>query len=214
MNSQPIQNSSVFKCGENLEKNWTMREATQEEILKLKPVLMRDGYGDGYEQCVAGGFAAFVEGQTTTYDDIDIFKNNGANIRSEFRFIDDYNDAKIRRIINNGPYQFISMYYNGWITRDKKNMQERFAKMVLKDFDLIDCKVAYYFVDGKYYYLRHNIEYCKKHVLGLTHQRMRKYNTRAKTPKSLKWLALTELKTHYNECDVKKFINKIDIDFN
>jgi len=209
MSLQPILNSSVLKCGENLEKNWTMREATQEEILKLKPVLLRASC----EQCVAGGFAAFVEGLTTTYDDIDLLKNNGANIPSEFRFIEDYNDGKIRRIINTGAYQIISMHYDGWITGDKKNMQERFAKMVLKDFDLTDCKVAYYIVDDKYYYLRHNIEYCKKHVLGLKHRRMRKYNTRAKTPKSLKWLALTELKTHYDEYDVEKFINKIDIDF-
>jgi len=186
-----------------------MREATQNEILKLKPVMMT---GD-YNQCVAGGFAAFVEGRTTTYNDIDIFKNNGANIRSGIRFIEDYNDAKIRKIFNNGTYQTISMHYDGWICRNKKMMQERFAKWVLKDFDLIDCKVAYYAVEGKYYYLRHNIEYCKKHVLALQHYRMRKYNTRVKIPKSLKWLALTELKTHYNEIDIENFINKIDIDF-
>lgn len=208
MSFQSTLNSSVLKCGESLGENWTMREATQKEVLQLKPVLMRGTN----EQCIAGGFAAFVEGRTTTYDDIDIFKNNGSNIRSQV-LTDGYNDVQIRRIINNHPYQIICMHYDGKITKDRKDMQERFAKMVLKGFDLIDCKVAYYIVDGKYYYIRHNIEYCKKHVLGLRHRRMRKYNIRAKTPKSLKWLALTELKTHYNKCDVEKFINKIDIDF-
>jgi hypothetical protein len=202
-------NSSTLNCDENLANTWTMREATQEEILKLKPVIMT-GY---HNQCVAGGFAAFVEGLTNTYDDIDIFKNDGANIQARGRLRENYNDAKIRRILNNGAYQTISMNYDGWISKDKRAMQEEYAKWVLTDFDLLDCKVAYYFFRDKYYYIRHNVEYCKNDIIGLQHNRMRKYNTRVKTPKSLKWLALTELKTHYHQADVENFINKIDIDF-
>jgi hypothetical protein len=207
MSLKRTQSSSTLDCDEFMENTWIKREATPEEILKLKPVMMNTfDY-----QCVAGGFAAYVEGVTTTYDDIDIFKNNGVKVRRGI--VEPYKDMKITRILNNGAYQTISMIYDGWFSKDRKEMQERFAKWVLQDFDLIECKVAYYYYKGKYYYIRQNVEYCKQNVLALQSGRMRKYNARAKTPKSLKWLALTEVKTHYDKSDVETFINKIDIEF-
>jgi len=103
--------------------------------------------------------------------------------------------------------------YSGWIARAEPARSINFAKFVLKEFDLRECKVAYYKVGNTYFHIRHNVDYTKKQVLNFSASRMKKYNSRVKTPNSLKWLCMTEIKTHYDSDDVEKFINKIDITF-
>lgn len=193
-------------CKESLPPMFTIRKATEREILFLKPI----PFNRLYSQCVAGGYAAYVEGTTTTYGDIDVFKNDGANMPQNRN---SYNGmSSIRNIKQFNHYQSMSMLFDGWLTPDPLKNNIEFAKYVINGFDLKESKVAY-FQNDTYYYIRQNYEYCKRDICRLRPDRMFKWNKRMKTPNSLKYLSLAHVKKNYDPSDFKSFINKIDITF-
>lgn len=201
-------------CYEMLKKKWTIREATNEEILKIKPVLyeITSPISDGI--CVAGGYAAWVEGVTNYYDDIDIFLETHEYVTDENT---PYNSKKhIVRVVDYEPhFQLIYCNFKDWIAPDKSTNKMRFIKNLLRSFDIDLCRVAYYFDEekDKVMYIRHFSEYLTYKVLKMCPIRMHKYNRRSNSVISLKWLALTKTLKVYNRYDVEEFINKISIMF-
>lgn len=225
MNSKKIQRPFSLLCTESLDPKWTFREATDKEILKLKPLNML--FHNEFQMCVAGGFAAWVEGITTTYGDIDFFLNDGQNRKRVHDYGADYKDKRIISIINSGVNQFISMSYEGWLSCNKFDMRIKFAKWVLEGFDIKECKVAYFFCpeEMKYYYIRNNDEYTQETLLAINSRRMLKYIRRVRNPPSLKYLSLAAVKQnhirkrlfvqvqnkYYYIVDYKNFINNMGI---
>lgn len=201
-------------CEEFLQPEYVFEEASPEEIKFLKPLTIlnsteiRNGFNFISSKLfvVAGGYAAYAAGHTTTYSDIDIWTNRKRVKRTLFYEDDEYEGLGIQQIRNEYSYQFITTTYSS-------NNLQNYMQMILSKFDLEDCCFAFAKLEGKYYKLRRFIKYSINDIYHMKGKRMKLYNDRIKTVKSLKWLALTSLKSHYENDDIYNFIKNYNILF-
>lgn len=211
-----------LECCESLPPEFRWSEASPEEVLKLKPVAdlklnINSGHPRGYTRYyfVAGGFAAYVAGRTTTYDDIDVYTNAGYRPR-RLTFLE-YPGCDIDYIDNKYPYQYIHT------VREFKNVQE-YMMAILKNFDIDLCAIAYCLdvkwndtpedrKKRKYYKMERKKDLCLSDVMKFSPKRIQKYASRVKTPFNLKFLALSTVLDVYDKNDVFKYLNKISMSF-
>jgi hypothetical protein len=200
-------------CTETILPEYCVVKPSNDEILKLKSLhVLRKHDVDGpvplrqlhVVSIVAGGYAAWVDGRTNFYDDIDIFTTD--RIWHMRRSEQPYNG--IFDISESGSYQFIR-------TINEHHGIVNYAKEILKGFDLQDCCVAYGWCRQQkvYFKVTRRIDYTHQNILKLKASRMKKYNKRSTTVKPLKWLALTAVKEHVVKEDFADFIKDIDIAF-
>lgn len=206
-----------LNCSEKLSLEYIWSEASAEEVLKLKPLadlklnILR-GHPRGLTRYyfVAGGFAAFVNGRTNTYDDIDIYTT--ASYRPRRLTYLEYPDRDIDYIDDKYPYQYIH-------SSKKYSSIQDYVKAILHNFDLDLCAVAYWLETCcskecmKYYKCERKKDLVAKDVLKFSPKRIEKYATRIKTPFTLKLLALNSVLKNYDINDVAKYLNKIDMSF-
>ena len=187
-----------------------IRECTADEILKLKPLCNEAGLLNN--RVVAGGFAAWVAGRTTTYNDIDLFRRGIAYAMFHGNVNYDNSSSHILRIQNNGQYQVMTVKYDGPLAVTDRRMKELLLTFILKKFDMPVCRIGYFydtanknFVCVELYQMLNN-----KQVLKLIPERMERYNRRMKTPNSLQWLSATACKKQKISL-FKDFIKSINI---
>lgn len=198
---------SIDPWDRDYEEEIILREATEDEINLLKTIIFINGFNDGV---VAGGYAAWVNGLTTSYSDIDCyFKETRLMMRSRLQ----YNFTTVNRIENDGFYQRIfTIYKEEWLGVSDSTNKQLFLEFILRGFDLPICKVGYYYAknEKKFMCMTMKQKINNKKVLALCTERMIKYNKRCKQIPSLKWLAITACKQHKVE-DLKEFIKSINI---
>ena len=196
-------------------------EASAEEVLKLKPLSgLQDNIIEGHPHgvtryyFVSGGFAAYVAGRTTTYDDIDIYTTVNFCRRRLTYFR--YPDNDINYIDNKYPFQFIHV-------SNKYDSIQDFVKTTLSKYDMDLCAVAYWFhgvwnrdvneKELKYYKCERRKDLTCKDVMRFSPKRITKYASRVKTPFSLKLLSLSSVLECYDLKDLSKFFNKVQMSF-
>lgn len=186
-----------------------IRDASEEESKILKSIIYLCGFHTGV---VAGGYAAWVNGVTNSYNDIDLFFKE-----SRYRFFTtrsrSYRFANINRIERDGFYEQIFINYEEeWLGISEHASLQLFLKHILKGFDIPECKVGYYYnkVEKKFVCVKLQTQLNNEAVLALNVDRMIRYNKRCKNVPTLKWLAVTACKKHNVE-NLKSFIQSINI---
>lgn len=214
MQSQIVGSRLQLWCGEKVLQEFEHSEPTEEELKRLKPIKDLDqsmtwkvrGEPKHRWYIVAGGYAAYVDGRTNDYTDIDIYHTKKERYVRRLVYLD-YPDKGIQHIVNDSPYQYIEMNYE----HPTINL---FMEKILLGFDLKECCVAYAKTGkDRYIKLTRNKEYTKNDILKLNPDRMAKYNKRNTKVVSLAWLSLTSVKKHYHYKDVEKLLDCIDIQF-
>lgn len=203
---------SMIECIDVLKPKYTMRKATPQEILKLKPLNLESKLHFNNYYFVGGGYAAYVEGVTNFYNDIDIFRRERHYFDTDDDFniletneVMEYGNQNIKEVLNSLQYQYITMKYDGWFATSSINNFIYFIVSVLENFDLNECKVAYFFCYedlkknlGSYYYLRlKDTKYDVPTAINLPVKRMKKYIERSTKVPNLKYLALCAAKERW-----------------
>lgn len=184
-----------------------VRKVTPEENLKLKPLNHNEGIR-GFS-VVAGGFAAWVAGDISTYDDIDIFYESTSTLEQEVYA------GNIARVEQSGSYQFLGVKCDGVDNSNANAYKENLLKHILKGFDMPICRVGYYYNNKKnsFYCVRLLQRLNNSEIMEIAPERMKKYNNRVvKRPNSLQWLALTVCRLERLP-NIENFVKNLEIIF-
>lgn len=177
-----------LSCKEIFSPEYRVRSATPEEVLKLKSLTYLDDTVESTSKyaMVSGGFAAWVNGRTTTYDDIDIFCTRlPAGLPRRIPYEEDYQHFTVQSC---GIYQFVTWMYDNKL---HKNADDFFTE-ILDSFDLDICRVGYFrrHPSKKYYCIERTAKARARNLWRQRPDRFRKYSKRVKSPFKLFELAL------------------------
>lgn len=205
--------NEILNCMESIREivgEYIFSTPTPKEIQLLKPIAdfrlnyelpqnaIRRRVNSNRFYVVAGGYAAFVEGRTFDYKDIDIFTNSPGFRRRLFN--DDYNGRQFH-IENKPPYQYIYTNF-----RREFNIKE-YMEEILQGFDMDICSIAYTRLNDEYIKCVRIKPWTKRSVLKVKPERFFRYAKRSKNVNKLKHLALftflknatPEEKNYFNE---------------
>lgn len=177
-------------CREVIKPEYKIRSATSEEVLKLKSLPFLKDTDERFQRyyMVAGGYAAWVAGRTTTYGDIDIFcsKHPESFVR-QLMYEEEYPNFTV---YSRGNYQFILWMFD----RTLHTNADIFFSEILDSFDMDVCRVGYFRRNDslKYYCIERTSEPKRRNLWKHSVTRFKKYSKRVKVPFSLFDLALNE----------------------
>lgn len=170
------------------------------------PVVTRRRYA-----IIAGGYAAWLDRRTNSYDDIDIYTTEPVPHSAGLRYNEYDTSGDDFVVIDKYPYQY--MHYN-WLKTNSNQSIKTFMSDILSKFDMDICAVAYTKMRNEWIKCVRIKPQTKESFLKIKPKRFLKYAKRQRNVTCLKHLALFTLLGMGNKQDLKYFHDNLaHIDF-